>query len=149
MTCPYLPSSTSGSVPSIDKFTFYDFFLTLSGNLSIPFISEDGNTSFTIDFFTYANPYSLLVSMDGSNLIVELSEGDADGISAQITKSSEESMCQVWTVEVYSIDSASVKAKVNATEKRCIIDTSGWQSGTYVVMATIVGKTVSKKINIM
>ena len=148
MTCPYLPEISSGSVPAISKSGDYGFLLILNNNLTIPFVSEDGNTSFIIDFFTYANSYSLQLSMDGNNLVVDLSEDVGEIVSAQFAEFKEVANRREWTVDVFSIKDASIKHKAEAKGNRCQIDTSGWKPGTYVVMATVDGKTVSKKINI-
>lgn len=145
MTCPYLPAISSGSIPAISKILFYEFDLILNNNLTIPFVSEDGNTSFIIDFFTYAKDYSLLTHMEGEELIVELSDDDEQSLPVQMIVEDKLNNME-WTVDVFCIENASVKTNKNVTGKCCSIDTSGWQSGTYVVMATIEGKTISKKI---
>ncbi|MBO5602600.1 MAG: hypothetical protein J5957_08385 [Prevotella sp.] len=146
MTCPYLPPISSGSIPSISKYGHYAFHLKLSTNLTIPFVSEDGNTGFVIDFITYARPYSLLTTMDGDNLVVELSNGDDDMVYEQQSGSIIDDTQTEWSVDIFCIDNASVKTKVRPVDRRCVVNTAGWRPGTYVVMATIEGKTVSKKV---
>ena len=146
MTCPYLPAINSGSIPAISKLFFYEFNLILNNSLTIPFVSEDGNTGFVIDFITYARPYSLLTTMDGDNLVVELSNGDDDMVYEQQSGSIIDDTQTEWIVDIFCIDNASVKAKVKPVDRRCVVNTAGWRPGPYVVMATIEGKTVSKKV---
>ena len=146
MTCPYLPAINSGSIPAISKLFFYEFNLILNNSLTIPFVSEDGNTGFVIDFITYARPYSLLTTMDGDNLVVELSNGDDDMVYEQQSGSIIDDTQTEWIVDIFCIDNASVKTKVKPVDRRCVVNTAGWRPGTYVVMATIEGKTVSKKV---
>lgn len=148
MTCPYLPAINSGSIPAISKLFFYEFNLILNNNLAIPFISEDGNTGFVIDFITYARPYSLLTSMEGDNLIVELLESDGSIAPELLLRTMKDDVKTEWTVDVYCIDNTIVRTKVTVKGRRCIINTTGWRPGTYIVMGSIEGRTLSNKIRI-